>query len=250
MVSFVQQIPAFFNYYNVMLLLWGIGSTVLLTVIGCSAGFAFGAIIALVRTARTIWLWPLKAALITYVEFFRRIPFLVILFIVLFAAQVVSPTISLFGIAAISICLLSTAYLSEIIRAGIESVPRPQIEAAEAMNFGRLTAMRQVVLPQAWKVILPPATSFVIMFIKDTSLASQMGVTELMFTGKTLANRGFSSALVYGVILLCYFALSFPLSRLAAWMEKRLATSQHQKPERSLRQRAGVAGLQPYNREG
>jgi polar amino acid transport system permease protein len=185
MASLIQQISTFFNYYNVMLLLWGISSTVLLTLIGCGAGFTFGAVIALTRTARSIWLLPLKVLFIAYVEFFRRIPFLVILFIVLFAAQVISPTISLFGIAAISICLLSTSYLSEIIRAGIESVPRPQVEAAEAMNFSRGLTIRQVVLPQAWKVILPPATSFVIMFIKDTSLVSQMGVTELMFTGKT-----------------------------------------------------------------
>jgi polar amino acid transport system permease protein len=250
MASLIQQISTFFNYYNIMLLLWGISSTVLLTLIGCGAGFTFGAVIALTRTARSIWLLPVKVLFIAYVEFFRRIPFLVILFIVLFAAQVISPTISLFGIAAISICLLSTSYLSEIIRAGIESVPRPQVEAAEAMNFSRGLTIRQVVLPQAWKVILPPATSFVIMFIKDTSLVSQMGVTELMFTGKTLANRGFSSLLVYGTILVCYFALSYPLSRLAAWMEKRLATPQHQKSQRRLRASAGLAGLQPFNREG
>jgi polar amino acid transport system permease protein len=231
-------------------LLWGIGSTLLLTAIGCGAGFVFGSIIALVRTAKGIWLLPVKSVFIAYVEFFRRIPFLVILFIVLFAAQAVSPTISLFGIAAISICLLSTAYLSEIIRAGIESVPRPQIEAAEVMNFSRGMTIRQVILPQAWKVILPPATSFVIMFIKDTSLVSQMGVTELMFTGKILANRNFSSLLVYGVILVCYFAISYPLSRFAAWMEMRLATSQHKRPERRLWGRSGLAGLQPYNREG
>jgi polar amino acid transport system permease protein len=250
MSDLLQQIPGFLNYYNVMLLLSGIGSTISLTAIGCGAGFFFGAIIALTRTTKTRLLLPVKALFIAYVEFFRRIPFLVILFIVLFAAQVVSPTISLFGIAAISICLLSTAYLSEIIRAGIESVPRPQIEAAEVMNFSRGLTLRQVVLPQAWKVILPPATSFVIMFIKDTSLVSQMGVSELMFTGKTLANRGFSALLVYGTILVCYFALSYPLSRLAAWMEKRLATSQHKKPQRRLRTGAGLAGLQPYNREG
>jgi polar amino acid transport system permease protein len=250
MAELITQLPAFFNYYNIMLLLWGIGSTVLLTVIGCGAGFTFGAVIALVRTSRTLWLWPVKAAFIAYVEFFRRIPFLVILFIVLFASQAISPTISLFGIAAISICLLSTAYLSEIIRAGLESVPRPQIEAAEVMNFGRGLTLRHVVLPQAWKVILPPATAFVIMFIKDTSLVSQMGVAELMFTGKTLANRGFSSALVYGVILTLYFALSYPLSRLAAFMEKRLATTEHKKSQRRLRERSGLAGLQPYNREG
>jgi polar amino acid transport system permease protein len=250
MNDLLQQIPGFFNYYNVMLLLSGIGSTILLTAIGCGTGFFFGSIIALVRTTKTPLLLPLKAVLITYVEFFRRIPFLVILFIVLFAAQVISPTISLFGIATISICLLSTAYLSEIVRAGIESVPRPQIEAAEVMNFSHGLTMRQVILPQAWKVILPPASSFVIMFIKDTSLVSQMGVSELMFTGKTLGNRGFSSLLVYGTILLCYFALSYPLSRLAAWTEKRLAAPHRKRPERDLRPNTGLAELQPFNREG
>lgn len=247
MESILKQIPSFFTYYNVLLLLWGIGSTLLLTAIGCTAGFFFGALIAFVRTAKSIWVLPLKIIVIPYVEFFRRIPFLVILFIVLFGAQVIFPTISLFGIAAISICLLSTAYLSEIIRAGVESVQRPQIEAADAMNFGRARTMWEVILPQAWKVILPPAISFVIMFIKDTSLASQMGVTELMFTGKILANRGFSGLLVYAVILLCYFAISYPLARAAAWMETKLATSKRKKPDGIVRASAGVAGFQPYN---
>jgi len=247
MESILKQLPSFFTYYNVMLLLWGIGSTLLLTAIGCSAGFLFGAAIALVRTTTTVWLLPLKVVLIAYVEFFRRIPFLVILFIVLFAAQAVFPRISLFGIAAISVCLLSTAYLSEIIRAGVDSVQRPQIEAAEVMNFSRWRTMWEIILPQAWKVILPPATSFVIMFIKDTSLASQMGVTELMFTGKILANRGFSGLLVYTVILLCYFAISYPLSRFAAWMENKLATPNRKKSEGVVRPGAGFTGFQSYN---
>jgi polar amino acid transport system permease protein len=247
MNSMIHQIPAFFNYYNLMLLLGGIWATILLTVIGCSAGFAIGSLIVLVRTARTMWLLPLKILLITYVEFFRRIPFLVILFMVLFGAQIIDPTISLFGIAAIAVCLLSTAYLSEIIRAGVESVQQPQIEAADTMNFGRWRTLRYVILPQAWRVLLPPATSFVIMFIKDTSLASQMGVTELMFTGKILANRGFSSFLVYGVILLCYFMVSYPLSRFAAWMENRLVTSKHKEPARIVRVDTGLAGFQPHD---
>ena len=247
MQSLLREIANFFTYYNMELILWGIGQTLALTALGCGAGFFFGAIITLIRTSRSLWLVPLKTIVIVYVEFFRRIPFLVILFIVLFAAQVVIPSVSLFGIAAISVCLLSTAYLSEIIRAGVESVHKPQIEAAETMNFTRWRAMIDVILPQAWKVIIPPATSFMIMFIKDTSLASQMGVTELMYTGKILANRGFSGLLVYSVILVCYFAISYPLSIFAAWVEKKLATPDNKKSERFVRARAGVAGLQPYN---
>jgi len=82
-----------------------------------------------------------------------------------------------------------------------------------------------VVLPQSWRVILPPATAFVIMFIKDTSLASQLGVIELTVAGKMLVNRGFSPLIGFGAILACYFILSYPLSRFAAYLEKRLAPS-------------------------
>jgi polar amino acid transport system permease protein len=246
MQSLLYQIPLFFTYYNVMLLLWGIGSTVLLTAAGCGTGFVLGAVIVLLRTTEIMWLLPVKIFAITYVEFFRRIPFLVILYLVLFAAQAFDPTLSLFGVAVVSVCLLATAYLSEIIRAAIESVQRPQIEAADSMNFGFWRTMYEVVMPQAWKVLLPPATAFVIMFIKDTSLASQIGVIELMFTGKILANRSFSGLLVYSVILICYFLLSYPLSRLAAWMERRLAAPTGPEPQRILRTAAGFAGYQSY----
>jgi polar amino acid transport system permease protein len=83
------------------------------------------------------------------------------------------------------------------------------------------------VLPQAWKVILPPAIAFGVMFIKDTALASQMGIVELTFAGKVLVNRGVPPALGFGAVLLCYFALSYPLTRLGAHLERRLATSRH-----------------------
>ena len=135
------------------------------------------------------------------------------------------PGASLLVIATVSVCLLSTAFLSEIIRAGLESVPPQQIEGARAMNFSALQSLFLVILPQSWKVILPPAAAFIVMFIKDTSLASQLGVIELTFAGKMLVNRGFSPVLGFGAVLLFYFALSYPLSRLAARLEKRLASS-------------------------
>ena len=95
------------------------------------------------------------------------------------------------------------------------------------MNFTRMQTIRMIVAPQAWKVILPPAFAFMVMFIKDTALASQVGVVELTFTGKVLSNRGFSATLTFGTILLAYFILSYPLTRLGRYLEKRLATSRH-----------------------
>jgi polar amino acid transport system permease protein len=221
----LEEAPRFFTYYNMIFVLKAMGTTLLLTALGCVTGFVFGFVIAAIRSTKGLSLLPFRILVTIYVEIFRRIPFLVTLFIVMFAIQVISRDISLFVIACISICMLSTAFLSEIIRAGMESVPRQQVEAAETLNFGFWRTQLRVILPQAWKVIIPPAFAFMVMFIKDTSLASQMGVIELTFTGKSLMNRGFSPFLVYGVVLAGYFVMSYPLARLGAYMEKRLASS-------------------------
>jgi len=91
------------------------------------------------------------------------------------------------------------------------------------MNFTYIETLRYIVVPQAWKVMLPPAFSFFVLFIKDTALASQIGVVELTFAGKVLANKGFPAALTFGTILVLYFLLSWPLARFGRWMEVKLA---------------------------
>lgn len=230
----IGEMPRFFTENTMIFLFQAAGRTLAMTVIGCVVGFVLGFLIALLRQADHRLLLPVKLVAIVYVETFRRIPFLVILFLVLFAVQVLAPGASLFGIAVISVCIVSTAFLSEIIRAGLEAVPSQQIEAAEALNFGRARILLHVILPQAWKVILPPAFAFMVMFIKDTSLASQMGVVELTFAGKVLTNRGYSSFLVFGVVLLGYFLMSYPLTRLGAYLEMRLATPRRQKAVKLL----------------
>jgi polar amino acid transport system permease protein len=225
--TLLEQAHALFSQENMIFVLAAMGRTLWMTLMGCAFGFIAGMLLALLRRSTRCYLAPARLVAAVYVEVFRRIPFLVILFIVLFAIGPLAPDASLFTIAAVSICLLATAFLSEIVGAGLDSVPATQVQAAEALNLGRLRTLRYVVLPQAWKVILPPAIAFGVMFIKDTALASQMGVVELTFAGKVLVNRGTSPALGFGLILLCYFALSYPLTRLGAHLERRLATSRH-----------------------
>lgn len=221
----LQEAPEFFAGSNVMFIAEAMGRTLAMTLIGCGVGILFGLLIAVLRTSSSRALLPLRAIAVLYVETFRRIPFLVILFVVMFVIEPLVPGTSLLGIATISVCLLSTAFLSEVIRSGLESVPPQQIEGAKSLNFSFLQTLFMVILPQSWKVILPPAAAFVVMFIKDTSLASQLGVVELTFAGKMLVNRGFSPVLGFGAILVAYFLLSYPLSRFAAYLEKRLAAS-------------------------
>ncbi|MCV3206549.1 amino acid ABC transporter permease [Mesorhizobium sp. YC-39] len=246
----VQEAPDFFTYYNAIFVLQAMGRTLALTVIGCVAGFIFGFAIAAIRSTRARALLPLRLLVTVYVEIFRRIPFLVILFIVMFGIQAVSRGISLFAIALISICMVSTAFMSEIIRAGMESVPKMQREAAEAMNFGFMRTLLLVILPQAWKVILPPGFAFMVMFIKDTALVSQMGVVELAFTGKMFVGRGFSPFLVYGTVLAGYFVMSYPLSRLGAYLENRLATSRSRESIQRVWTGPGPVQSEPVGEQG
>ena len=223
----VDEAPRFFTYYNAIFFLQAMGLTLALTAIGCGLGSVFGFALIYGRQTRGRLFTPLRFLIVSYVEIFRRIPFLVILFIVLFATQAFGIHVSFFGVALIGICVISTAYISEIIRAGFEAIHRNQWDAAEVMNFNRVQTIRYVILPQAWKVILPPAFAYFVMFIKDTALASQMGVLELTRVAKIFNDRGFSPFLTFGTCLLLYFILSYPLTRFGQRLERRLGSPRH-----------------------
>jgi polar amino acid transport system permease protein len=235
------EIPRFFQYYTIVMLLQATLTTLAMSVLGCVAGFVLGFVLVWLRQGSGWAMQPLRWLAVLYIELFRRIPFLVTLYLILFFIQTISPDASLFTIALIGICMLATASTAEIIRAGVESVPRQQVEAATTMNFSRWQRMRMVVMPQAWPVVLPPAFAYMVGFIKDTALVSQIGVLELTSAGKILNNRGFSALLVFGAVLALYFALSYPLTRLGAYAEVRLASSRHQGSHLQLRRRTGAA---------
>ena len=138
-------------------------------------------------------------------------------------------------VALIATSVISTAFVGEIIRSGLEAVRPAQIEAAMVMNFGPWQRLRLVALPQAWPLILPPVFGYFVLFIKDTALASQIGVLELTDAGKILNTKGFSSFLVYGTVLILYFVVSYPLALVGSHLEGRLGASRHPRPRGALR---------------
>jgi polar amino acid transport system permease protein len=233
------EIPRFFTLQKLALLLEAMGTTLAMTIIGCVLGFLLAFTIVFLRQTPGRLALPIRLVAILYVEIFRRIPFLVVTYLVLFFIQIFASDASLFAIAVVAICIYSTAYTAEIIRGGFESVARQQIEAAAAMNFSRWQTLKSVIIPQSWPVILPPAVAFAVGFIKDTALVSQVGVFELTFRGKELNNEGFSGILVFGTIALLYFAMSYPLSRWGRWLEQRLASSPSKRPQQRLRSAYG-----------
>ena len=223
MLTLTQQLQQLLSGFTLTFLLQAAWNTLALAAVGCALGLVMGFVIACIRRTRSLYLMPVRAVLIVFVELMRRIPFLVTLFLTLFVLQAMGTRLSFFVIGLIAVCLISTAYLAEIFRAGFDSVPQAQIEAAQTLNFSAVQLVFLVLLPQAWKVVLPPAFSFMVSFIKDTALASQLGVVELTFAGKILITRGYSSFLIYGLVLVIYFAISYPLSRLGARLERKAA---------------------------
>jgi|TARA_B100001971_G_C18251840_1_gene578885 polar amino acid transport system permease protein len=227
MERLLEEIPKFFSYWNIIFLIEAMGVTFLLTLFGCLFGFGFGLTFAIIRKSETKMMLPFRVIVVFFTEIFRRVPFLVSLLLIFYIFQIFQITDSLFIVALVSVCLIATAFIGEIIRSGIESINPEQWDAARAMNFSYLEILREIIFPQAWKVILPPAFAFFILFIKDTALASQIGVMELTFAGKVLNNKGFSPVLVFGTILILYFILSFPLDRFGKYMEKKIASSRN-----------------------
>jgi polar amino acid transport system permease protein len=227
----LQQIPQFLTWQNAEFFGRAMMTTLFMAVLGCGTGFLLGFLVVIIRRIHNPLFLPLRVIMIAYVEIFRRIPFLVLLFLVLFVSKGLGVDISLFTVACVSIVVVSTAFIAEIVRAGLDSVHPTQADTATAMNFSQIQILWYVVLPQAWKVILPPAFAFFVMFIKDTALASQVGVLELTQAGKYFNNLGYSALLSFGTILVLYFILSYPLTYLGWWIEARMKSSRQRRPE-------------------
>ena len=165
----IDQAPRFFGYYNVLFLLQAFAATFLLSLAGCVLGFALGFLLAVMRRTADWRLAPARGLMIVFTEAFRRIPFLVTLMLVFFAFQALKFDVSMFTVALFSVCLIATAFITEIVRAGLDSVHRNQWDAAAAMNFSGRGAAR------------PPSISVVSMFSRVLRIVAGMGGLHRLF---------------------------------------------------------------------
>jgi polar amino acid transport system permease protein len=223
MLALWHELPAFLTWYNAAFLMTALLNTLLLSVVGCVVGTFLGLLLALVRSSSLRRMAVPRACAFAFTEFFRRVPPLVVLMLAFFTAGLSRVELTLFQVALIGLSLVATASLAEIVRGGVASVHPNQWDSAAALNFGYLRSFFTVILPQASTVIIPPALSFMLLFIKDTAFASQLGTLELTYAGKVLTTKGFSAALSYGSVLTLYFVLSYALARLGSWLENRIA---------------------------
>jgi polar amino acid transport system permease protein len=194
--------------------------TVLLSLIAFVGGALGGLAVALARTSENVVAQRLATA---FIQVFQGTPLLMQLFLVFFGAPVLGLEISPWVAAGAALILNTSAFLGEIWRGSIEAVPRGQLEAAEALGLHYAARMRLVVLPQAWKIALPPTVGYMVQVIKGTSLAAIIGFTEITRAGQIINNATFQPLIVFSVVGATYFALCWPLSLWAGSIEKRRA---------------------------
>jgi len=218
----VAEAPRFFTWWNIRFLLEAVGNTLVASVLGCGLGYAFGFVLAALRLPQLVRFAPLRGACVLWVETFRRIPFLVLLLLVFFLSQFAKLEAPLWAVAVAAVAIRMSALAAENIRAGLESVRPTQWEAALTMNLAPFAVLTRIVLPQAWRVILPPSIAHVLAMVKETSLVSQIGFIEITFAAKMLTQRGFSALLTYGSALVLYFLVGWALATLGRWAERRL----------------------------
>ena len=201
------------------LLLIGAGVTIQITVLSTAIGFVIGLIVGVARISN---LRVLRMLAEVYVEFFRGTPLLVQIFLFYFALPVITGQRIDPFIAAISACgINSGAYVAEIFRAGIQSVDDGQIEAGRSLGMTWLQTMRYIIVPQAFKRVIPPLGNEFIAMLKDSSLVSVIGFEELTRRGQLIIAKTYGSFEIWMSVAVIYLVMTLTISRFVAYLERR-----------------------------
>lgn len=204
------------------LLIVGAGITIQITAISVGLGLIIGMFVGIARICNVKVLRALAAV---YIDFLRGTPLLVQIFLIYFALpMVVGQRVDPF-IAAITACgINSGAYIAEIFRAGIQAIDEGQMEAGRSLGMSWVQTMRYIIVPQAFKNIVPPLGNEFIALLKDSSLVSVIGFEELTRRGQLIIARTYGSLEIWITVALIYLVMTLTISRFVSYMEKRLAT--------------------------
>lgn len=205
----------------------GAVNTVKYTAIAFAGGLAFAVALSLMRLSPIATLRWLATA---YVEFFRGLPALLVIIFMGFGLPIAigwSPPGGVVGAGLLALIMVASAYMAETLRAGIQAVPKGQTEAARSLGMGTMSTTFRVVLPQAFRIVIPPLTNEFVLLIKDTALLSVIGSTidgrELTTVARDFTSSGGSAQTATSLIqaALLYLVITIPLTQLVAWQERR-----------------------------
>ncbi len=224
-IGFLQQGPFAIPrwealFANIDVLGRGALVTLLVSTLGLALAMALGTLIGMMSASHVR---PAKAFARGYVEFFQNTPLLIQVFMLYNAIPILYPGlfIPVIVIGILGVGMYHGAYIAEVVRAGIQSIGRGQLEAAISQGFTYVGAMRYIIIPQAMRIVLPPLTNQAVSLIKNTSVIAIIAGGDLMYAGDSFAGRFGHYGPTYIVVGLLYFLMCFPLARLAHRLEVR-----------------------------
>ena len=209
-----------FGSGEVIFILAAVRWTLLLSAAAFVGGSIGGLAIALMRSGT---IPALRWFAFGYIKLFQGTPLLMQLFLAFFLPGLFGFNVDPWGAAALGLSLHASAFLGEIWRGSIEVVPRGQWESSAALGLRYWSQMRLVVIPQAFRLAIPPTVGFLVQLIKGTSLASIIGFVELTRAAQVINNATFQPFTIFSLVGLTYFAVCWPLSAYSRRMERRLA---------------------------
>jgi polar amino acid transport system permease protein len=209
-----------FGLNELTMLLTGLQWTVGLTVLAFAGSFALGLLLLMLRVAR---LRVPRFAAIGWIQAVQGTPLLGLLFLAFFGLPLFGWDVPRWAAAMAALSVYGSAFLADIWRGAVEAIPSGQWEASAALGLTRWRQLRLVVLPQAFTIAIPPTVGFLVQLIKNTSLASVVGVVELSREAQLVNGATFAPFLVYGCVCVLYFVLCYPLTACSRALEARLA---------------------------
>jgi putative glutamine transport system permease protein len=201
-----------------LLLRVGLLTTVRLSFLSILISLAFGTLVGILRVAPVTWLRVLAAG---YVEFFRNLPLLIVLAFIFYGLPKSGVTFPTFESGVIGMSVYTAAFVAEVVRAGLQSISHGQIEAGRALGLSYLQLLRLVLLPQVFRIIVPPLGTVFIALVKNTSVASAIVVEEMMYQAEVIAGRYFFPN-VFLITGLLYLVITIPLAGAVNLAEQRL----------------------------
>jgi polar amino acid transport system permease protein len=208
-----------FGFSEFMFLLEAVRWTLLLSLIAFGGGIVFGFMIALARISQSLLL---RALAVIYIQIFQGTPLLIQLFIAYYGIAVLFDIkIGVWSAVSLAFTLYSAAFFGDIWRGAIQSIPRQQWESADCISLGYFAKLWYVILPQAFRISIPPTVGFLVQLVKGTSVAAIIGFVELTRAGQLMTNVTFQPMLIYPTVAALYFVICWPLSKIGTVLERR-----------------------------
>lgn len=235
--QFIPNIVEILQKYWKLFLFEGLKNTLILTCISVALGTVLGALVALMRMSKSKLLRFLTSV---YIEVIRGTPILLQLYVFYFVLPNIFTFLKLsqFMWVSVALCVNSAAYVSEVIRSGIQAVDKGQTEAARSLGMSEGQTMLRIILPQAVRNILPALGNEFIMMLKETSLASTFFLYDLMTVCNVIKGATFLTLEPMTIVALIYLCMTFPLSKLVGHLEKKMASPNSYKARKKTKKEA------------